>query len=117
MYAKVLECLEIGEKQWMVELSIDQQGLKANTILSSQSNNNRWEVDYRVVYAQFRNIHKKFPFERLKVIRLEIPEGDLEKLKLDLCEREEQGIFQYIINGTSRNLAPKKGDVLLCAGY
>jgi len=117
MYAKVVECLEMTDKTWMVELKIDQKGLKANSILSSLKTNRRWTVESRVLYAQLRNVHKKFPFERHKVIRLAIPEGDIEKLKIDLCRREDAGIFQYIIKGTAKNISPEINEQLLCAGY
>lgn len=117
MYAKVLECHSLGEKKWMIELQLDQKGLKANSILSSQKTKQRWTVDSRVLYSQFRGLHKRFPYERIKVMRLNIPEGDLEKLKLDLCKREDEGIFQYIIKGTSLKAVPEIGEELLCAGY
>jgi len=117
MYATVIECLKMDDKTWMVELKLDQQGLKANSILSSLKTSKRWVVENRVLYAQLRSIHKKFPFERHKIIRLDIPEGDIEKLKIDLCKREDAGIFQYIIKGTAKNIPPEINEQLLCAGY
>ena len=117
MYAKVLNCYKLSDGQWIAELKLDQPGLKVNTVLSSQVKDRRWTVLNRVVYAQFRTVHKTFPFEKLKVIRLNIQDKDLDKLKMDLCKREDSGVFQYIIKSVSHKQSPQLNEELLCADY
>ena len=40
-----------------------------------------------------------------------------EKLKLEMCAKENKKIFQYYIKGDRHKEAPKVGETLLCAGY
>lgn len=116
MYIKVLNCQKTSEGV-LAELQIDQQGLKVNSILASSKSGKRWKVDSRVIYSPFKEIHKRFPFEKLRVIRVDIPDENKEKLKLELCQKENKGIFQYYIKGVRHNQCPEDQETLLCAGY
>lgn len=116
MYIKVISCQKTSEGA-IVELQIDQKGLKVNSILSSSESSKRWKVESRIIYSPFREIHKKFPFEKLRVIRVDLPEENKEKLKLELYEKENKNIFQYHITGDRHHQVPKSGETLLCASY
>jgi len=117
MYIKVISCQKAPSGGAVVELQIDQEGLKANSILSSSKSGKRWKVESRVLYSSFREIHKRFPFEKIQVIRTDIADHDKEKLKLEMCAKENKKIFQYYIKGMQHKEAPEVSETLLCAGY
>ena len=117
MYIKVISCHKAPSGGVIVELQIDQEGLKANSVLSSSNSNKRWKVESRVLYSAFREVHKRFPFEKIQVIRTELSDKNKEKLKLEMCAKENKKIFQYYIKGERHKEAPEVGETLLCAGY
>jgi len=117
MYIKVISCHKSPSGGALVELQIDQDGLKANSILSSSKTGKRWKVERRVLYSSFREIHKRFPFEKIEVIRTDLTDESKEKLKLEICAKENKKIFQYYIKGVGHKLAPEVTETLLCAGY
>lgn len=117
MYIKVISCHKSPSGGAIVELQIDQEGLKANSILSSSKSGKRWKVEKRVLYSAFREVHKRFPFEKIEVIRLDIPDENKEKLKLEICAKENKKIFQYYIKGVGHKQVPEIAETLLCAGY
>jgi len=117
MYIKVISCHKAPSGGVIVELQIDQEGLKANSVLSSSSSNKRWKVESRVLYSAFREVHKRFPFEKIQVIRVDLSTENKEKLKLEMCAKENKKIFQYYIKGVGHKLAPEVTEILLCAGY
>ena len=116
MYIKVLNSQKTTQGV-IAELQLDQEGLKVNSILASSQSGKRWKVDSRVIYSPFREIHKRFPFEKQRVIRVDIPEENKEKLKLELVAKEGKGIFQYYIIGVGHKQVPQDQETLLCAGY
>ena len=60
MYIKVISCLKAPSGGVVAELQIDQEGLKANSVLSSANSGKRWKVESRVYYtAAFREVHKE----------------------------------------------------------
>lgn len=117
MYIKVVSCHKAPSGGVVAELQIDQDGLKANSILSSSKSGKRWKVESRVLYSAFREIHKRFPFEKIQVIRTELRDENKEKLKLEMCAKENKKVFQYYIKGVGHKLAPEIDETLLCAGY
>jgi len=117
MYIKVISCRKIPSGGALVDLKVDQNGLKANSILASSNSGKRWKVESRILYSSFRETHKRFPFEKIQVIRTDVPDDKREKLKLELCEKENEHIFQYYIKGVGNKGIPEVGEVLLCAGY
>ena len=117
MYIKVISCLKTATGGVLAELQVDQKGLKVNSVLSSQKTGKRWKVESRVMYSPFKEIHKRFPFEKIKVIRVELTDSNIEQLKLELCAKENKGIFQYYIKGVRHEQVPSVEETLLCAGY
>ena len=117
MYIKVISCHKAPSGGVIAELQIDQEGLKANSVLSSSHSGKRWKVESRVLYSAFREVHKRFPFEKIQVIRTELSDKNKEKLKLEMCAKENKKIFQYYIKGVGHKQAPKITETLLCAGY
>ena len=117
MYIKVISCLKAPSGGVVVEWQIDQDGLKTNSVLSSSNSGKRWKVESRILYSAFREVHKRFPFEKIQVIRTELSTENKEKLKLEMCAKENKKIFQYYIKGVGHTLAPEVSETLLCAGY
>ena len=117
MYIKVISCHKSPSGGAVVELQIDQEGLKANSLLSSSVSGKRWKVESRILYSSFREVHKRFPFEKIQVIRTDIPDLNKEKLKLEMCAKENKKIFQYYITGVRHKDVPEVSETLLCAGY
>lgn len=117
MYIKVISCLKAPSGGIIAELQIDQKGLKANSVLYSANSGKRWKVESRVLYSAFREVHKRFPFEKIQVIRTELSDKNKEKLKLEMCAKENKKIFQYYIKAVGHKQIPEIAETLLCAGY
>ena len=117
MYIKVISCLKAPSGGIVAELQIDQEGLKANSVLYSANSGKRWKVESRVLYSAFREIQKRFPFEKIQVIRTDISDRSREKLKLEICAKENKKIFQYYIRAVGHKQIPEINESLICAGY
>lgn len=100
--------------EYLVELSLDNGGLPSSHILVDIKNQAEFEVKSRVLYASLKDIHQRFPFEKIKVITLKIQEENLGKLKLELIEKERKNHFQFIISPVKQNDKPYLNQEFIC---
>ncbi len=117
MYAKVIECYKMKSTGFLVRLKLDQPGLKSGVLLGAANGSMRWKVKSRILYSPFRELHKRFKFEKIDVIHVQLEAENKEKLKLELLKNENENIFQYRIEGVGHKQMPKAGDMLICTDY
>lgn len=100
--------------EYLVELSLDNGGLPSSHLLVDIKNQSEFEVKSRVLYASLKDVHQRFPFEKIKVIALKIQEENLGKLKLELIEKERKNHFQFIISPVKQNDKPYLNQEFIC---
>ena len=103
-----------NSNNYLVELSLDYGGLPTSNLLVDIITKEEYKIAYRVLYAAMKDLHKRFAFEKVKIIPIQIMENDLKKIKLELLEKEQQNIFQFIITPTQPNSKPYVNQEFIC---
>ena len=91
------------------ELKYQGNGLLKGTRLISKNSGSEWLVKGRLIFYHTADYQKRFPNET--EIRMHFtfrPKENGDKSKDAILDSEEQGIYQYLIEGVGHNEKPKQ---------
>ena len=97
----------------IVELENSHNGLPTGTILFSKNSERQWFVENRIIESIASEEIKRFPFEREKIIHLNIiPTSNRNKVISSLIEKNKNNIFQYQIRPINHEEKPELNEIL-----